>query len=146
MRKNFFYINLFHVKRCLRVLPYLNKRLFFDAGKSKPIQRTEGWHIVVGDEEINDELEEFVHSVDISSTTIPTKLAATVQFGYEDGMLAALDGEDFDSYIQSVMTHVQSYYRHSETLGTQIELEVHFFLDYQYFTHSHINLIVIIRF
>ena len=90
------------------------------------MQRTEGWHRVEGDEEINDELEEFVHSVDISSTTIPTKLAATVQFGYEDGMLAALDGEDFDSYIQSVMTHVQSYYRHSESLGTTIELEVRF--------------------
>ena len=103
---------------------------FFDAGKSKSIQRTEGWHMVEGDEEVNDELEEFVHSVDISSTTIPTKLAATVQFGYEDGMLAALDGEDFDSYIQSVMTHVQSYYRHSESLGTTIELEVRFFLNY----------------
>ena len=112
------------------------------------MQRTEGWHRVEGDEEVNDELEEFVHSVDISSTTIPTKLAATIQFGYEDGMLAALDGEDFDSYIQSVMTHVQSYYRHSETLGTQIELEVYFFLDHHYFTYSHtsVNLIVIIIF
>ena len=82
--------------------------------------------MVEGDEEINDELEEFVHSVDISSTTIPTKLAATIQFGYEDGMLVALDDEDFDSYIQSVMTHAQSYYRHSESLGTTIELEVKF--------------------
>ena len=98
--------------------------------KDKEAKDPEGWHNEEGDEEINDNLEDFVHSfnIDVTSTTLPTALQATVQFGYEEGMLTSLNGEDFDAYIQSVMVHVQSYYRHSESLGTTIELEVRQFL------------------
>ena len=83
---------------------------------------TDGWHQSL-DGEINDELEQFVQSVEVTSA-VPTRLQATIKFGYEDGMKEALGDEDFLAYIQSVMTHVQSHYRHSESLGTEIEFEV----------------------
>ena len=82
-----------------------------------------GWHNEGGDEEVNDEMEQFVSSIE-TLDTLPAKLEATVKFGYDDGALAQLDGEDFDSHIQSVMVHVQSYYQHSESLGTEIHFEV----------------------
>jgi len=82
-----------------------------------------GWHNEGGDEEVNDEMEQFVSSIG-TLDTLPTKLEATVKFGYDDGALAQLDGEDFDSYIQGVMVHVQSYYQHSDSLGTEIHFEV----------------------
>merc|ERR1712223_1666049 len=100
--------------------------------KEEKAWRLEGWHSQEGDEEINDELEQFVASVTTTSE-VPSKLTTTLQFGYDDGMLASLedmdedgdiDGDDFTAYIQTVMTHVQSYYSHSESLGTEIEIQV----------------------
>ena len=83
----------------------------------------EGWYVREGDEEINDQLEAMVAAVDVTSS-IPTSLKATLQFGYEDSMKIKLGAKDFDSYIQTVMTHVQSHYRHSESLGTEIIFDV----------------------
>ena len=100
--------------------------------KEEKAWRLEGWHKQEGDEEINDELEAFVAAATTTSE-VPSKLTTTLQFGYEDGMLASLedmdedgdiDGDDFSAYIQTVMTHVQSYYFHSESLGTEIEIQV----------------------
>ena len=82
-----------------------------------------GWHEEGGDEEVNDELEHLVDSVK-KVATIPQKLEASIKFGYDDGAKTQLNGKDFDSYIQSVMVHVQSYYLHSESLGTEIHFEV----------------------
>ena len=83
----------------------------------------EGWHVREGDEEINDGLEAMAAAVDVTSS-IPTSLKATLQFGYEDSMQSKLGGKDFNSYIQTVMTHVQSHFQHSESLGTEIIFDV----------------------
>ena len=56
--------------------------------------------------------------------SIPTKLKAVIKFGYEEGLLAALNGDDFDTYISEVFTHTQAYFRHAASLGTTIEFEV----------------------
>ena len=64
----------------------------------------DGWHVREGDEENNDQLEAMAAAVDVTSS-IPTSLKATLQFGYEDSMRNKLCGKDFDSYIQTVMTH-----------------------------------------
>ena len=82
-----------------------------------------GWHDEGGDEEVNDELENLVDSVK-KIATIPPKLEASIKFGYDDGAKTQLNGQDFDSFIQGVMVHVQSYYQHSESLGTEIHFEV----------------------
>ena len=86
--------------------------------------RDDGWHEEGGDEEKNDEEENAAHNV--RTTSIPSKLKATIQFGYEDGMKEALGGEDFDAWVQTVMVHTQTHYRHAESLGTTIEFEVCF--------------------
>ena len=56
--------------------------------------------------------------------SIPSRLKAGIKFGYEEGMLAALNGEDFDTYIVGVLTHTQAHFRHAASLGTTIEFEV----------------------
>ena len=81
----------------------------------------DGWH-QLGDEEINDEEEENIKSINI--TSIPSTLKAVIKFGYEDGMKKSLGNVDFDSWVASVFTHTQAHFRHEESLGTKIEFEV----------------------
>ena len=81
----------------------------------------DGWHRL-GDEEINDEEEEGVNNINV--TSIPSTLKAVIKFGYEDSMKTALGNVDFDSWIASVFTHTQAHFRHEESLGTKIEFEV----------------------
>ena len=80
-----------------------------------------GWHRL-GDEEINDEEEEGVNNINV--TSIPSTLKAVIKFGYEDSMKKALGNVHFDSWIASVFTHTQAHFRHEESLGTKIEFEV----------------------
>ena len=80
------------------------------------------WTLVNGDEEVNEAEEAAAENTRVAS--IPSTLKATIKFGYEDGMVAALNGEDFDTYIAGVMTHTQAHYRHHASLGTTIEFEV----------------------
>ena len=56
----------------------------------------------------------------------PTSLYAYIKFGYENTMKAQLeaDGITFSKWIDSAMTHVQSYYQH-ESLPTQILFKVY---------------------
>ena len=56
---------------------------------------------------------------------MPSKLKATIKFGYEDSMKEWLDsnGQDFDSWITGPLTHAQAIYRH-KSLGTEVEFEV----------------------
>ena len=88
--------------------------------RSIPINH-HGWHRL-GDEEINDEEEEGVNNINV--TSIPSTLKAVIKFGYEDSMKTALGNVDFDSWIASVFTHTQAHFRHEESLGTKIEFEV----------------------
>ena len=86
------------------------------------------WHRVL-DEEISFKLEETVEKTFASNPSItmgkmPEKLKATIWFGYEDGLKAALGNQDFDTWIQGVLTHTQAHYRHKTSLGTTIEFEV----------------------
>ena len=80
------------------------------------------WTLVNGDKEVNEAEEAAAGNTRVAS--IPSTLKATIKFGYEDGMVAALNGEDFDTYIAGVMTHTQAHYRHAASLGTTVEFEV----------------------
>ena len=55
----------------------------------------------------------------------PPELYVYLKFGYENTMKAQLDsdGTTFATWIDEVMTHVQSYYRHP-TLPTKIQFKV----------------------
>ena len=81
----------------------------------------EDW-IRQGDEVFNPAEEAEAANTRVGS--IPSRLKAGIKFGYEEGMLAALNGEDFDTYIAGVFTHTQAHYRHAASLGTTIEFEV----------------------
>ena len=62
----------------------------------------------------------------IKVVPIPSKLKATIQFGYEDSMKSALESanQDFDSWISATFTHTQALFRHANSLGTSIEFQV----------------------
>merc|ERR1712038_1143565 len=86
------------------------------------LDRDDGWRVVNGDEEINDEEEDAANNA--RTTSIPAVLKATIQFGYGDGLNSELGTEGFDAWVQTIFTHTQTHYRHAESLGTTIEFEV----------------------
>ena len=96
--------------------------LFLAESRALPVDRKDGWH-EEGDEEINDKIEEAAKGARLQRS-MPTTQKAVIKFGYEEGMKAALGGEDFDTYIAGVFTHTQAHFRHSASLGTIIEFEV----------------------
>ena len=63
------------------------------------------------------------------ATTWPSERYAYVKFGYDNTLLTQLtsDGTTFATWIDSVMTHVQTYYQHS-SLPTQIQFKVMFII------------------
>ena len=74
-----------------------------------------------GDEFLNYGIE---HDAKIAKlTNIPSKLKATIRFGYEDGLKAAFGNDSFDEWTQSILAHAQAHFRHM-SLGTIIEFEV----------------------
>ena len=76
-----------------------------------------------GDEEIDDEEEKRVAG--FRGASIPSRMKATLKFGYDETLAEELGGSrGFDRWVSEVMTHTQAHYRHSESLGTQIEFEV----------------------
>jgi hypothetical protein len=83
-----------------------------------------------GDDEIFDDLEEAGASV-AHVVSIPSTLKAVIKFGYEDTLLATLNGEDFNARIAGVFTHTQTHFRHAASLGTAIEFEVCTFFCYR---------------
>ena len=60
-----------------------------------------------------------------ASTSWPKERYAYVKFGYDKTMKSQLSTEntEFNTWIDSVMTHVQSHYRHP-TLPTKIQFKV----------------------
>ena len=95
---------------------------FLAESRALPVERKDGWH-KEGDEVINDAIEEAAKNARLQRS-MPTTQKAVIKFGYEEGMKAALGGEDFDTYIAGVFTHTQAHFRHSDSLGTTIEFEV----------------------
>ena len=81
----------------------------------------------MGDEEedLLMELEAEVTAKTGAAMTWPSERYAYVKFGYDNTMKTQLeeDGTSFSEWIDSVMTHVQSYYQHS-SLPTQIQFKV----------------------
>jgi len=79
----------------------------------------------MGDEE-EDLLDELAaDAVASAATTFPrVGLKAYVKFGYDNTMKAQMekDGTTFNTWIDSVMTHVQTYYKHS-SLPVQIKFK-----------------------
>ena len=96
---------------------------------AKPANHNDGGFHEQMDEVVNDELEEQIKRA--QETPIPSKLKATIKFGYESGLKSALDaqGTTFDNWIADVFPHTQAHFRHS-CLGTQIEFEVYKPSDY----------------
>ena len=80
---------------------------------------------IMKDEEKDPVMEDFAKAAASEMTSWPKKLYAKVKFGYENTMKAQLaaDGTTFGKWIDEVMTHVQTYYKHP-TLPTKIIFEV----------------------
>jgi hypothetical protein len=100
-------------KRATDRAVYVNSRATTDDGYTKE----------EGDEEVNeaDEAAEEEIAARVETFTFPASLRATLKFGYENSMKQQLGklGIDFKSFADSVMAHVQTYYKHA-TLGTQV--------------------------
>ena len=54
---------------------------------------------------------------------MPTKVKVAIKFGYDETMKTQLNGEDFMSYMEDVITHNQAYWSHP-SLGTEVIFEV----------------------
>lgn len=93
------------------------------SGLHDPTMRSNVHRDEMGDEKKDMEMELIADSVS-AATSFPKKLYAYVKFGYDRTMKAQLESESttIDKYIKSVMTHVQSYYKHP-TLPTQIRFK-----------------------
>ena len=79
------------------------------------------------DDQQGDEIEDDAEEAGAKTAqviSIPSKLKATIKFGYTDGLMDSLDGEDFDAWIAGVFSHTQAHFRHAASLGTTIEFEV----------------------
>jgi hypothetical protein len=96
------------------------------SGIHAPTVRNMGKHKdQMGDEEEDMMMELKADKAQTSSAVSwPSKLYAYVKFGYEKTMKAQMDkeGRTFANYVDEVMTHVQTYYRHY-TLPTKIEFK-----------------------
>ena len=96
-------------------------------GKSRSIGKyVNGW--LVSDDSLKNETERklvYGHGLKMRSLRrgIPSKLKATIRFGYEESAKRKIGSSQFDAWIKDVMVHVQAHYRHP-SLGTQIEFEV----------------------
>ena len=101
---------------------WLNINLFILAlSRAVPVDRDGEWQKKL--DELEDPTEEDVVR-NAQTRSIPSTLKAVIKFGYEDGMLAALGDETYDSWIAGVFTHTRAHFRHAESLGTTIEFEV----------------------
>jgi len=80
----------------------------------------------MGDEEEDkfESLEAAVATVASAAITFPPKLYAYVKFCYDTSLKGQLakDGLTFSKWVDSIMTHVQTYYRHS-SLPAKIEFK-----------------------
>ena len=87
-----------------------------------PVDRNDGgWHLVGGDEEVNDDIE--IKAAKAELVTIPSKLKAIIKFGYDQGWKEAFSGTNFDEWIASVFTHTQAHYK-DPSMGTEVTFEV----------------------
>ena len=95
--------------------------------KSRSIGKyVNGW--LVSDDSLKNETERklvYGHGLKMRSLRrgIPSKLKATIRFGYEESAKREIGSSQFNAWINDVMVHVQAHYRHP-SLGTQIEFEV----------------------
>ena len=79
----------------------------------------------MGDEEKNPLDEALAGALASAAVAWPLNLYAYVKFGYDNTMKSQLesDGISFGDWVDSVMTHVQTYYQHL-TLPTKIMFKV----------------------
>ena len=54
---------------------------------------------------------------------IPSRLKATIRFGYEESAKQKIGSSKMDEWLKDIMTHLNAHYRHP-SLGTRIEFEV----------------------
>ena len=86
-----------------------------------------GWHLVGGDEEVNDDIEFAAAKAEV--VNIPSKLKAVMKFGYDEGWKKAFAGTDFSDWIAAVFTHTQAHYK-DPSMGTEVTFEVSFLHSY----------------
>ena len=79
----------------------------------------------MGDEEIDLSMELGAELQEANVVTWPEERFAYVKFGWDKTLKNQLEKENtnFPTWIDSVMTHVQTHYRHS-SLPTKIQLEI----------------------
>ena len=80
----------------------------------------DGWYLS-GDAWINKTERELVSLT--RRVRIPSKLKATIRFGYEESAKKNIGSSKMDSWLKDIMAHVNAHYRHP-SLGTIIEFEV----------------------
>ena len=87
-----------------------------------PVDRNDnGWHLVGGDEEVNDDIE--FEAAKAKVVNIPSKMKAVMKFGYDEGWKKAFAGTDFSDWIAAVFTHTQAHYK-DPSMGTEVTFEV----------------------
>ena len=88
-----------------------------------------GFVMVNGDEDVDllFELEaEMATKTGVTSRSWPAEIFAYVKFGYDRTLKTQLentDGTDFSTWVDAVMTHVQTHYHHS-SLPTKVQFKV----------------------
>ena len=104
---------------------------FLSLAKTRSKSRSIGTYVngwLVSDDSLKNETERklvYGHGLKMRSLRrgIPSKVKATIRFGYEESAKREIGSSQFDAWIKDVMVHVQAHYRHP-SLGTQIEFEV----------------------
>lgn len=92
-----------------------------DSDESREL-RANGWHLK-GDAWVNDEIENAALNTKAKARKIPSKLLASIRFGYEDSMKRALGRVKFEKWLQKVMCHTIARFE-DPSLGTEIKFEV----------------------
>ena len=128
---------------------YFHLSLFADRSGKFPLKNREGGskcevdeEFGEDDDEMGDEEEDLLMELEAEVTaktgaamTWPSERYAYVKFGYDNTLknqLASV-GKSFNTWVDSVMTHVQAHYRHS-SLPTKIQFKVMIIENIQVFS------------
>ena len=101
-------------------MKYLNYILVKKNESSSGDSFMKGWYLS-GDSWINKTERKLVALT--RRERIPSKLKATIRFGYEESAKQKIGSSKMDEWLKDIMTHVNGHYRHP-SLGTIIEFEV----------------------
>ena len=101
-------------------MKYLNHILVIKNQSSSSGGSIKGWYLS-GDSWINKTETKLVALT--RRVRIPSRLKATIRFGYEESAKQKIGSSKMDEWLKDIMTHLNAHYRHP-SLGTIIEFEV----------------------